>query len=180
MAIRAALSVKQTTLKIDSSKENKKAIYNDLYAQDIVKMIKQHMLYQTFRLTYDVILQQQFKDPNNKKVLTILAKIFGLKELNNDSHACYESGFFKSGTNALIEEALDSALKELRPYMVDLVELRSDISDNSYMSAIGNEYGDCYERQLEWAMSSRLNKKKIPDYYEAYMKPIFQGTKGKL
>lgn len=79
-------------------------------------------------------------------MLTILAQVFALKELIVDSHACYETGFFQPGSNALIEEALDASLKELRPYMVDLVELRPDHTDNTYLSSIGNEYGDCYER----------------------------------
>lgn len=183
LSIRAALSVKQTTSKINASKdkkENQKVIFNDLYAQDIVKMNKLHMMYQTFRHTYDVIVQNNFKDPNVRKVIEINARIFGLNQLITDSHACFETGFFKPGTTALLEEAIDLALRELRPYMVDLVELRGDYEDNSYMSAIGNQYGDCYERQLEWAMSSRLNKKKIPDYYEKHMKPIFHGYKQKL
>jgi len=79
-------------------------------------------------------------------VLVILAKVFALKELENDSHACYETGFLQSGSNNMIAETLDISLKELRPYMVDLVELRPDHMDNSYLSSIGNEYGDCYER----------------------------------
>jgi hypothetical protein len=46
----------------------------------------------------------------------------------------------------MIDDALDASLRDLRPYMVDLVELRSDFTDATYLSAIGNEYGDCYER----------------------------------
>lgn len=43
--------------------------------------------------------------------------------------------------------------------MIPLVELKSDeLLDFSHMSAIGNKYGDIYERQLELAMNSRLNK----------------------
>lgn len=61
--------------------------------------------------------------------------------------------------------------------MVDLVELRADLMDTTYMSSIGNEYGDCYERQLEWAMSSRLNTGNVPDYYHDHMRPMFKGTK---
>lgn len=79
-------------------------------------------------------------------MLTILSQVFALKELVIDSHACYETGFFQPGSNALIEEALDTSIKELRPYMVDLVELRPDHADATYLSSIGNEYGDCYER----------------------------------
>jgi hypothetical protein len=167
--------VRRTIAKIDGATESKKVVFNDICAQDIIKMSKVHMLYQTFKLTYDEILRDKFKDQNVKKVLVILAKIFALKELEIDSHACYETGFLQSGSNSLIEEALDVSLKELRPYMVDLVEMRPDHTDNSYLSSIGNEYGDCYERQLEFAMGSRLNKNGVPDYFETYMKPMFSG-----
>ena len=47
----------------------------------------------------------------------------------------------------------------------------------SYLSAIGNEYGDIYETQLEWAMKSRLNKNPIPDYYKTIIRPIYHQEK---
>ena len=73
------------------------------------------------------------------------------------------------------------ALNELRPHMISLVELHYDSEiDMSYLSAIGNEYGDIYETQLEWAMTSRLNKNPIPDYYETLIKPIYEGYNPKL
>ena len=41
--------------------------------------------------------------------------------------------------------------------MISLTELvTTPEMDMSYLSAIGNEYGDIYETQLEWAMKSRL------------------------
>ena len=53
-----------------------------------------------------------------------------------------------------------------------MVELKSDeIFDRSYLSAIGNKYGDIYERQLELAMGSRLNKKAKPDFWDSHVKP---------
>ena len=107
LAVRAAFSVRRTIAKIEASGENKKIVFNDLCAQDIIKMSRFHMLYQTFKLTYDEILRDAFKDKNVKKVLIILAQVFALKELAADSHACYETGFLQSGSHALIEEALD-------------------------------------------------------------------------
>lgn len=55
LSVRAAYSVRRTIAKIDGSKENKKVVFNDKCAQDIIKMSKVHMLYQTFKLTYDEI-----------------------------------------------------------------------------------------------------------------------------
>jgi hypothetical protein len=49
--------------------------------------------------------------------------------------------------------------------MVSLVELDTDEElDLSYLSAIGNKWGDIYERQLELAQNSRMNTKPIPDH----------------
>jgi hypothetical protein len=68
---------------------------------------------------------------------------------------------------------MKKAVLELRPQMIPLVELDSDeLKDMSYMSAIGNKYGDIYERQLELAMNSRLNQKAKPDYWDTLVKPI--------
>lgn len=54
---------------------------------------------------------------------------------------------------------MKKAMTELRPHMIPLVELDTDeLRDKSYLSAIGNKYGDIYEMQLELAMNSRLNK----------------------
>ena len=62
--------------------------------------------------------------------------------------------------------------------MIPLVELNSDeILDKSYLSAIGNKYGDIYERQLELAMNSRLNKKPKPDFWDTKVKPLLGRTK---
>jgi hypothetical protein len=57
------------------------------------------------------------------------------------------------------------ALSQLRPQMIPLVELKTnELFDQSYLSAIGNQYGDIYERQLELAMNSRVNKGPMPAY----------------
>ena len=39
-------------------------------------------------------------------------------------------------------------------------------------STIGNEYGDIYEMQLEYAKKSRLNAQEVPPYFESLMKPV--------
>ena len=52
-------------------------------------------------------------------------------------------------------------MNDLRPYMIGLIEIENNNlfdTNSSYLSAIGNKYGDIYERQLELAMNSRLNK----------------------
>ena len=65
-------------------------------------------------------------------------------------------------------------LIQLRPQMVSLVEL---VDDESYLkSATGNPHGDIYETLLDFAKSSELNNKQLPDYYEQYMKPLILGN----
>ena len=57
------------------------------------------------------------------------------------------------GANELLMSSMKQALKDLRPHMIPLTELDTTPElDMSYLSAIGNEYGDIYETQLEWAM----------------------------
>ena len=61
-------------------------------------------------------------------------------------------------------------LIQLRPQMVSLVEL---VDDESYLkSATGNPHGEIFETLLDFAKSSELNNKQLPDYYEQYMKPL--------
>ena len=56
--------------------------------------------------------------------------------------------------------------------MIPLVELKpNEIFDKSYLSAIGNKYGDIYERQLELAMNSRLNQSPKPEFWDSHVKP---------
>lgn len=57
--------------------------------------------------------------------------------------------------------------------MIPLVELDSDeYKDKSYLSAIGNKWGDIYEAQLERAMESRLNEKPKVEFWDTVVKPI--------
>lgn len=60
---------------------------------------------------------------------------------------------------------------------MSLVELNSEEEiDMSYMSAIGNKYGDIYERQLELAMNSRLNRRPKPEYWDSLVKPLLNAN----
>jgi hypothetical protein len=103
----------------------------------------------------------------------LLARIFALHILVNDSALLYESGFFGTGSNDLLTQCFKDACKELRPQIIPLIELNTDeIIDNSYMSAIGNKYGDIYERQLEMAMGSKLNHVPKAEYWDTLVKPI--------
>lgn len=105
--------------------------------------------------------------------MQLLAKIFALHLLTLDSVFLYESGFFGPGSNQLAQDCLNHACEALRPQIIPLIELETDEEqDLSYLSAIGNKYGDIYERQLELAMGSRMNNQSKPDYWDSLVKPI--------
>ena len=104
-------------------------------------------------------------DPKVKEHLASLLRCFALKYLLLDSSTLYDCGFFQKGQRGLLLDAMKSVVARLRPQMVPLVELDTEEElDLSYLSAIGNKWGDIYERQLELAQNSRMNKKPIPDH----------------
>ena len=136
-------------------------------------MSKAHHMYMSFVIYRGIVENHNFKDQNIKPLLLLLAKIFALKQLSLDSVSCYETGFFTSGSKSLLLDSMKKVLIELRPHMIPLVELNSDeLQDMSHLSAIGNKYGDIYERQLELAMNSRLNKTAKPEYWDSLVKPV--------
>ncbi len=62
--------------------------------------------------------------------------------------------------------------------MISLVELETDeLLDMTYLSAIGNKYGDIYERQLELAMNSRFNSKPKVDWWDSLVKPTLHNSR---
>lgn len=146
---------------------------NDLFAQDIIQMNRAHMLYLTFVIYRQEIQTREFKDKAIRPLMELLGKIYALKQLSIDSTACYETGFFGSGSKPLLLDAMKKTLIDLRPHMLPLTELNSDeLVDLSYLSAIGNKWGDIYEAQLERAMGSRLNKSPKLDFWDTLVKPI--------
>jgi hypothetical protein len=108
----------------------------------------------------------------------LLGRVFALKQLTLDSTALYECGYFGPGSRELLGESMKFAVKEVRPQIVPLTELATaEEEDLTYLSAIGNKYGDIYERQLELAMGSRLNRNVKPPYWDSLVKPIIQKAK---
>ena len=83
--------------------------------------------------------------------------LYGLWHLQLDCHSCYESGYFSSGSEALLSAAIKEVCREIRPQAVNLVECFK-VHDTYLQSAVGNSYGDIYETHLEWAKDSKLNK----------------------
>ena len=100
--------------------------------------------------------------------------------LMKDSEGLYECGFFGKGSSRLMTESFKDLLIQMRPHMIPLVEGFPLNSEDIGYSTIGNKWGDIYEAQLDFAKNSRLNKRKVPRYYETLMKPTMTLRKPKL
>lgn len=67
-----------------------------------------------------------------------------------------------------MQMALNQLITKLRPQLLPLTESAFN-SDLIIPSSIGNFYGDIYEKQLELAMNSQMNKEDkdgVPAYFE--------------
>lgn len=134
------------------------------------------MIYKLFAKT---IQSDQIKCSRVKQILTRMCLLFGLCELNKDCRACYESGYIQAKNfSELVLEAIKQVNSQIRPDALNLIE-SSDISDEVLNSAVGNYYGDIYERHLELAKNSRMNTTKdgdaITDGFREYMIPVLKG-----
>ena len=85
------------------------------------------------------------KDAKNVRLLEVMCKIFILESLNKDNGILSGAGYMTRAAHTQIIQALDVCIKEIRPQMVSLVELQG-YPDELVCSAIGNSYGDCYEK----------------------------------
>lgn len=180
MAVRTAYWVRKLTresaqLKKDGQHPN--VFQNETHAQQIQHMSKAHMMYVTFKVGRMYLASTDYKCPNLKSVLTLVTKVFALKQLTLDSVPCFDSGFFSKGALDLLNDSMNAALIELRPHMIPLAEYKMPM-DNWYtdISSIGNQYGDIYETQLNYAVNSRLNKTHSPDYFESLVMPMVRNA----
>ena len=57
-------------------------------------MANAHIMYVTFKIFKDTCEKADIKCPKTKENLTHLCKLYALTELQKDSQACYESGYF--------------------------------------------------------------------------------------
>jgi hypothetical protein len=73
-------------------------------------------------MALDYIDNHTFRDPALKPLLRLLIKISALKSLETHTVGLYECGFFRKGTQQVMEDSMNTLLVELRPHMVPLVE----------------------------------------------------------
>ena len=122
-------------------------------------------------MAYDHYSKHDFKDKNIKPLLDLLLKTFALNILVKDKELLFESGFFTRGSTRLVADSFAKLLQDLRPHMVPLSET-FEIYDGKINSVIGNKYGDIYEKMLDTARASKLNKNKVPKFYDTLIKPV--------
>jgi len=147
---------------------------NDLFYQAKINMTKAHFKYLQFCLFRKQCEEGQFKDPRNTKLMELVGKVYCLQELLEDCSAVYDSGFFSPGCLRAMQLAMEKCVADLRPQFIPLVETPY-LPDHITPSVIGNEHGDIYEMQLEYAQKSRLNiNNEVPEYFERLMKPILR------
>jgi len=103
MAIKAAWAVREVSTKL-SKKDGKEKLkqMNELYAVDILYASKCHHQFLSLTIFNRVIDNHKFKDAKIKDLMHLLGKLYALKCLTADSHACYETGFFGQGSKDLI------------------------------------------------------------------------------
>ena len=104
--MRAAYAVTEVHRLISSDETNPKNVKeNEIYALDIARMTRVHMIYLTFKLAREKIASAQLNCPNIMNYLEACIKIFALKQILLDHKSLYESGFFKHGSNRLFDLA---------------------------------------------------------------------------
>jgi len=95
LSIRAAWVIRDLLKKLSDKKTPKKVLLNDKYATDLTRMSKNHHQYMSLVIFRNAIEEKKWKDPNNKALMLLLAKIYALHILTQDSVLLYESGFFR-------------------------------------------------------------------------------------
>jgi len=127
-----------------------------------VKAALEHIKFTCFGLCRRKISKAgRIKCPNLKFQFETICALYGLNYLLMDHHELFNIGYFPKGSNLSehIQEAIKILLLRMRPQAISLVE-SFPIADEIMCSAVGNSYGDIYEKHLECAMNSRLNKTK--------------------
>lgn len=179
LRVRSAYCLKQVTTALNSSKASSKEKANDIFALDVERSARHHLIYINALMVKNSLLSMNstFKNKNNVPIMLIILRVYCLKEIMKDTSSLYEAGFFRAGSGQLLDDAFKQALKDLRPHMIPMVEVMHEGSFTPWGSTIGNPYGDIYEKQLETMMNSKLNTGKVPPYYESLMKPVMQKFK---
>ena len=82
LSLRAVFHIKEVLEMIKDSKEKgieEKVWMNELYALDVEKMTRAHLVYLMFSSSRQVLAEHEFKDKNINKVLDLVCQLFAVK-----------------------------------------------------------------------------------------------------
>ena len=154
---------------LNDSKAPSKVKQNELFAIEVNKMTRVHLIYIMYEHARANIEAKKIKCANLKRSFYTILANFAIKQLQLDLSPLYECGFFGAGSADLVEEAYKQTLIDMRPQMIALSEL---CPEGYTPSTIGNYYGDIYENQFETAQNSRLNTGVVPELIHTHVKPV--------
>jgi len=120
-----------------------------------------HVLY--FMLSKFIEMVDQCEDPACKAVISDVCSLFALSDIIGGQQW---AGLLDMNQVEMAEQATGLVCDALRPEAVALVDAW-DFPDRALNSTIGNEAGDVYEQQYKAAVTSPLNAKKVPGFFEA-------------
>ena len=110
------------------TKASNKDFINSLYALDIVKCTQDHIRFITFLFFKQRISRGDIKCKNNLNIMEKFCMLYGLNQLLN-SNTCYQCGYFKGNVNSQILEAIKEINKEMRPFVIGVIE-SAELSDS--------------------------------------------------
>ncbi len=122
LALRAAHKVFGLVKELTESKLSENEKTNSVFGVDLVSISRDHIKYVTFKFFLQSIENSNFKCQNLKNNLANLAKVYALTELQQDSVALYEAGYFSVGTAPIILDAQKHMMNLIRPQLLSLVE----------------------------------------------------------
>jgi hypothetical protein len=171
MTIRAASEILSVTEEIMNSKLPLETMWNEVVQVDLVNMVRSHSMLLTFQ-AFRRTCENTSISESLRRQLTRCIRLFASNDLLNNSVSLHTCGYFSQEHQDILREYYKNQLKDFRPHALNIIESFFH-SDNVLNSCIGNQYGDIYEQQLEWAKNSALNKKGALPAFDKYMKPFY-------
>ncbi len=110
LAARAAFAIRDIRALMKESSASKKEQENEIFALDVQRMTRIHLIYLAFKMSRERLNRQTFTDQNVKPLLEIGCKIFALKQLSLDHQSLYENGYFTKGSGRLLDSSYRTAL----------------------------------------------------------------------
>ena len=86
---------------------SKKEKDNEIFALDVQRMTNIHLKYILFEMALKRVKDYRFKEESLRLAIIRLIKLFAVNDLVKDSESLYEVGYFRAGSGALRDQALN-------------------------------------------------------------------------